>query len=230
MPLDPEFPSERLAFMYDDCAPRAILTDGRFTEIARALAGDRAAVIDVVESGGSEDESNLDVDAPPEAPAYILYTSGSTGRPKGVVQTQRNLLHFVRSYASSLGIQADDRLTLFYSFSFSAALMDIYGGLLTGATVLPHSIKKHGIVGLASWLVARRITVYHSVPTVFRHLMQTLAPDGRVETIRVIDLGGEPVTARDIEAFKRHFAPGTVVVNHLAATEASVMSQVLHRA
>jgi len=225
VPLDPEFPTERLAFMSDDCRPRVILTDGRFVDRARALAGDQAAVINLDEPAGPTDDSDLGIDAAPDLPAYILYTSGSTGRPKGVMQTQRNLLHFVKSYASSLGIQADDRLTLLYSFSFSAALMDIYGGLLTGATVLPHSVKEHGIAGLSNWLVDRRISVYHSVPTVFRHLLQTIAPGQRLEAIRVIDLGGEPVTAGDIEAFKRHFTPGTVVVNHLAATEASVMGQ-----
>jgi len=225
VPLDPEFPTERLAFMFDDCRPRVILTDGRYADRARALAGDHAAVIDLDERAGPTDDSDLGIDTAPDMPAYILYTSGSTGRPKGVMQTQRNLLHFVKSYASSLGIQADDRLTLLYSFSFSAALMDIYGGLLTGATVLPHSVKEHGIAGLSDWLVDRRISVYHSVPTVFRHLLQTIARGQRFEAIRVIDLGGEPVTAGDIEAFKRHFTPGAVVVNHLAATEASVIAQ-----
>ena len=144
VPLDPDFPAERLAFMSDDCRPRVILTDGRFVDRARALAGNHAAVINLDEPAGPTDDSDLGIDAPPDLPAYILYTSGSTGRPKGVMQTQRNLLHFVKSYTSSLGIQADDRLTLLYSFSFSAALMDIYGGLLTGATVLPHSVKEHG--------------------------------------------------------------------------------------
>ena len=224
VPLDPSFPRERLAYMHDHCAPRVILTSGQFVTVARSLGSHGTAVIDV-ECLEETDDSNLDLDAPSGLPAYILYTSGSTGRPKGVIQTGRNLLHFVKSYTSGLGIQADDRLTLFYTFSFSAALMDIYGGLLTGATVLPHSVKSHGIVGLADWLADRRVTVFHSVPTVFRHLVQTLAADQRLETIRVIDLGGEPVTAADIEAFKRHFAPGTVVVNHLAATEASVISQ-----
>lgn len=225
VPLDPEFPAERVAFMCDDCKPRVILADDRFVDRARALAGDQIAVLNLDEPAGQIDDNNLNIDSLPDQPAYILYTSGSTGRPKGVTQTQRNLLHFVNSYASSLGIQADDRLTLFYSFSFSAALMDIYGGLLTGATVLPHSVKEHGIAGLADWLIDRRISVYHSVPTVFRHLLQTLAPDQRLHTIRVIDLGGEPVIASDIESFKKHFAPGTVIVNHLAATEASVMGQ-----
>ena len=225
VPLDPEFPAERVAYMCDDCKPRVILTDDRFVDRARALGRAGIAVVNLDEPADQFEDSNLDIDTAPGQPAYILYTSGSTGRPKGVTQTQRNLLHFVNSYASSLGIQGDDRLTLFYSFSFSAALMDIYGGLLTGATILPHSVKEHGIAGLPDWLIERRVTVYHSVPTVFRHLLQTLAPEQRLDAIRVIDLGGEPVMASDIEAYKKHFAPGTVIVNHLAATEASVMGQ-----
>src|SRR5206468_7232256 len=113
----------------------------------------------------------------PGAYTYILYTSGSTGQPKGVLQTHRNLLHFISCYTQGVGIRAGDRLSLLYSFSFSASLMDIYGGLLNGATVYHYDLRKRGLDDLPEWLRRNRITVYHSVPTVFRHLMEGLTDD-----------------------------------------------------
>jgi len=225
VPLDPAYPRARTQYMLEHSQAGLVLCSANHLTLAEELARGCARVINSEALDAGLSDSNLDAHAAADSPAYILYTSGSTGRPKGVVQTHRNLLHFVGSYARQLGISPGDRLTFFYSYSFSASLMDIYGALLHGATLLPFSLQDQGITSLAEWLADERITVFHSVPTVFRNFVNSLTPDLRVPSLRAIDLGGEPVYKQDVELFKRHFQPPCVLINHLAFTEASVSAQ-----
>jgi thioesterase domain-containing protein/acyl carrier protein len=166
---------------------------------------------------------SVEVDADPDA--YVFYTSGSTGNPKGVRQTQRNVQHFVDVYSRTLGITCEDRLTLFYSLAFSASNMDVFGALLNGAELFPYDIRNLGTAALGDWLDDNGITILHAVPTVYRHLLRQMPPGRILKTVRGVDLGGEAVYAADLELHREHFHEDCILVNHLAATEASVIAQ-----
>jgi amino acid adenylation domain-containing protein len=224
IPLDAGDPDERLRFILQDSQPIALLTEETLLQRARALAPAGCSIINVerLESGNAA-FSLPDVAA--DALVYLFYTSGSTGKPKGVCQTHQNLLFFVDAYAKRLCLGEDDRLSLLYSLSFSGANMDIFGGLLNGATLCAYDLRRDGIPHLADWLDRERITVLHSVPTVFRELMNSLAPERKLVHLRAIDLGGESVFDSDVALFRRHTLENCVLINHLAATEASVIAQ-----
>ncbi len=200
------------------------MTEPALFERARALAPSDCAVIEVTarDAGGAEVEID---NASADSPAYLFYTSGSTGQPKGVIQTHRNLLFFADAYARMLEIGHTDRLSLLYSLNFSAANMDIFGGMLKGATLCAYDMRSDGLSNLADWLDRERITVLHAVPTVFRGLFGALAPERKLSHLRAIDLGGEAVFDSDVELFRRHTGDRCFLVNHLAATEASVIAQ-----
>jgi amino acid adenylation domain-containing protein len=226
VPLDAADPEERIRFILEDCEPVVLVTDEAHLEQARTLAPPGCKVFNLNALGVQHERPDA-ADVGPDDPAYIFYTSGSTGQPKGVCQTHRNLLHFVGCYSRLLGIGEADRLSLLYSLSFSAANMDVFGGLLAGATICAYDMRERGIPGLAMWLDRQAITVLHAVPTVFRKLADSLE-DGRIiQSVRAIDLGGEAVTTRDVELWRAHFRPDCLLVNHLAATEASVIAQYL---
>jgi acyl-coenzyme A synthetase/AMP-(fatty) acid ligase len=128
----------------------------------------------------------------PEAVAYILYTSGSTGQPKGVVQNHQNVLHHIKNYTNTLHIGAEDKLTLLSSYGFDAAIIDIFGALLNGATLCPMRIKEEGLSDWHLTLNEEKITIYHSTPTAFRYLFKDLAKGETFPNIRSVVLGGEP--------------------------------------
>jgi amino acid adenylation domain-containing protein len=224
VPLDASDPEERLRFIAADSEPIALLTESALLARAKALAPPGCALIDVERTeGGGGAKSHSDVDA--GALAYLYYTSGSTGKPKGVGQTHRNLLFFVDAYSKTMAIDDRDRVSLLYSLSFSAANMDIYGSLLNGATLCTYDLRRDGVRPLANWLDHERVSVLHAVPTVFRELMASLPEARRLPHLRAIDLGGEAVFGRDVELFRAHTARHCILVNHLAATEASVVAQ-----
>jgi amino acid adenylation domain-containing protein len=223
--LDPSDPEERLRFILDDSDPFALLVDPALADHAANLARDRLAILRLDDTPDQAWTASAGRPVAPDDLLYLFYTSGSTGHPKGVRQSHRNLLFFVDAYARTLAIETVDRLSLLYTLSFSAANMDIYGALLNGATLCTYDMRCNGVPGLADWLYRTRITVLHAVPTVFRELAHALDPECRFPEIRAVDLGGETLFAEDVSRFRCHVAPDCRIVNHLAATEASVIAQ-----
>src|SRR6185503_1307764 len=130
---------------------------------------------------------------------YILYTSGSTGQPKGIVQNHRNVLFHIRNYTNNLHISAGDKLTLLSSYGFDAAVMDIFGALLNGATLCLFDIRDQGVARLPEGLREEGITIYHSTPTVYRYFLGSLTGREEFPRIRLVVLGGEEVYKSDLE-------------------------------
>jgi len=223
VPLDPAFPRARVSDMLADSQAPLIIVDEHTRALAAEAASGRATVLDV--SGlepGVPDEHPLP-EIPPGTNAYIYYTSGSTGRPKGVLDTHRNVLHNVMRYTNSLRISPDDRLTLLQGPSFSGAVSSMFAALLNGAAVFPFDVAKEGADRIAGWLRREAITIYHSVPSLFRHV----ATSGEsFPALRIIRLEGDRASARDIEIYqKKHFSATCTLVNGLGATECGIVRQ-----
>ncbi|HET6515899.1 MAG TPA: non-ribosomal peptide synthetase [Thermodesulfovibrionales bacterium] len=227
IPIDPSYPSARIHFMLENAQVSLIIAHNRTLEKARMIAGVKIQVlnIDQIEKGVSDENPNQPIR--PDSYAYILYTSGSTGQPKGVIHTHRNLLHQIFSYTNKIGISDSDRLSLIPSYGVGAAHVDIYAALLNGAALHPFNVKEEGIQQLVEWLVTEQITIYHSVPTLFRHVTIHLTQETVLPKLRVINLGGESVNEKDIELFKTYFTRNIIFVNSLACTEAGVFAQYL---
>jgi len=224
VPLDPGHPAERLSHIVADCLASAVLTNERNQSLAQALAGGRMVhSLDEILSGPPGAGRRRVVS--PDDTAYLLYTSGSAGRPKGVLQNHRNVLHFIRAYSTNLRLSADDRLTLLSSYSVDAAVMDIFGALLNGATLCPIDIREAGLVGLRVRLRRDGVTVYHSTPTVFRHLTGASAGEELAPSLRLIVLGGEEVRREDVEAYRRSTPGHCLFVNGFGPTESTVSLQ-----
>jgi amino acid adenylation domain-containing protein len=225
VPLDASDPNDRISFIYGDSQAALILTDGTNRDLAHELARTHGAVLDIDELTPMLSDENPGLSISPDTFAYILYTSGSTGQPKGVVHTHRSILHSVYRYTNSMRLCAEDRLLLLASYSHAAGVTDIFKVLLNGAALFPFDVRVDGFANLGGWAAQQGITLYHSVPTVFRHFVGSLRGDEDLSNIRIVHLGGEPVSGREVHLFKKHFAPGCLLLNNLGATETSVFRQ-----
>ena len=217
VPLDPSYPAARNRFVLEDSDARICIVQ------AAAAVTEGLAVIDLSMPLPMQ-SSDLPSLAGPESIAYVFYTSGSTGQPKGVIQSHRNSLHFLMNYINGLHICSEDRLSMLYSMGNSAMLMDTFAALLTGATLLPFPLAAEGPVHLRDWLISSKVSVYHSVASVFRALASTVH-DQRFPHVRVVDFGGEPVLRSDFEIWRRLFEDHSVFVNGFGVTELNVIRQ-----
>ena len=217
--LDPLLPLGRNKSILEDSRADFIITDGRNLDLAKRLAKNESRVINLDEVESQVSVENPGLSILPDTLSYIIYTSGSTGRPMGVVQNHANVLHQGMRMTNALHVSAEDRLTLLASCSTSQAMTNIYNALLNGAALFPFNIREEGLAHLGVWLIEKEITIYHSSATVFRYFVDTLTGEETFPKLRLIKLGSEPVSARDLGLYKKHFSQGCVFVNALSSTE-----------
>ncbi len=219
VPLDRNYPLERLRAMFEDAEPSVLLTDDSHYDLAEELARKRVPIINTSQINRHADAPNLKLNCDPLDRAYILFTSGTTGRPKGIVFLHRNLLHTTMCLTNELFFSPSDRVTWLHSPSFGSSIMDIYCSLTNGAALYPWDPKVQGFSGLAKWLVEERITTLQWLPSAFRQFMRTVSDDFKFQDIRIAIMAGEPLTMREVELFRRHFAVGSHLVNQAGTAE-----------
>ncbi len=150
--------------------------------------------------------------------AYIIYTSGSTGAPKGVYQNQQNLLHDVWQYINSINLTHTDCCTLLYSPAVNGAIRDIYGSLLSGASLFMMDIQQNGFQSLPFFIQQHQITVYHSVPIIYRTVLK-IAQVQQLQSIRLVYLAGDCIFTSDYNLFKKYFKPSAFLYVGIGSTE-----------
>ncbi len=220
VPLDPNFPQDRLRIMFEDAEPSVLITDDEHLPLAAKLVSAGTPIVNISAIPAGPNMANPDIPVDPMERAYILYTSGSTGRPKGIEFLHRNLVHHTMGLVNNLFFSPSDRVTWLHSSSFAASIVDIYCCLMAGGTLYPWDVKTQGFIGLADWLVQERVTTFQWIPSAFRQFLRTVPEDFVFENIRIVVMASEPLTLREVELFRRHFPRDSCLVNQLGTSEA----------
>ncbi|HEX5751715.1 MAG TPA: amino acid adenylation domain-containing protein, partial [Archangium sp.] len=196
VPMDPEYPAERLAFMLEDSDATLLVTR---SALLQALPATRAQVLRL----DSLDALNALPPAPqgtvlpePEAtsPAYVIYTSGSTGRPKGVQVAHRAAVNHLHWRQREFPMSPQDAFLQKASFSFDISVWEMFAPLLAGARlVLARPGGQRDPEYLVRMVMRHGITHLHFGPAPLSVFLQT--PDvERCQSLRFVFCGGEPLT------------------------------------
>lgn len=175
VPLDPEFPPARLAFIAEDAGLSVLVTQER---LLPSLPEHRAAVVWVDGDGPAGRAPRPATPAParpvhPDDLAYVIYTSGSTGRPKGVEVPHRGVVNFLTSMAHAPGLRAEQTLLAVTTISFDISVLELFLPLTVGAKVVIATrtdvVDGHA---LKAALDEHRIDVLQATPATWRLLLQ----------------------------------------------------------
>ncbi|MFN7730408.1 MAG: amino acid adenylation domain-containing protein [Pirellula sp.] len=212
VPLRTSHPLQRLQFILDDSQADLLVTNSLNLPLAQELANGRIPIVNLNAVDQAISSDNLKLAISPDSQASITYTSGSSGRPKGVIHTHRSTLYSGQA-AGDANITPNDRvLAAGSTISFNRVMIN-------GATVYPWHVAQEGLYHLADWIQSEAITVFLSVPSVFRNFAATLTQKHRFPNLRRVVLTGETLYRKDVMLFREHFPSECLLVNELGCSE-----------
>ncbi|MCA1568064.1 MAG: amino acid adenylation domain-containing protein [Acidobacteria bacterium] len=192
LPLDPAYPTERLAFMLDDCRSTVLLTERRLLE---SMPAHEARVICLDADWPEiemEAEDNLSVDVAADNLAYVIYTSGSTGKPKGAMNTHAAICNRLLWMQDAYRLDATDCVLQKTPFSFDVSVWEFFWPLLTGARlVVARPLGHHDNTYLADVIVAERVTTIHFVPPMLQVFLEEPELKKKCASLRRVICSGE---------------------------------------
>ena len=227
LPLDPEYPAERLAYMFRDARPACVLTSARIAErlpesVAQLLL-DHPETAGALAQSPETNPSDAKRTQPltPQNPAYVIYTSGSTGTPKGVVITHDGVVNYtawaLQAYQLSVGSGAPINTPL----AFDATVTSLFLPLLSGKpiTLLPEAGQFEILAEQPNCSAA--FSLLKLTPAHIEVLNQLLPSEGLAGLTHCLVIGGESLSELSVSSWRRH-APQTRLINEYGPTETVV--------
>jgi aspartate racemase len=226
LPLDPDYPDERLAYMLADSQAPVLLTQ---PGLVPRLGDAKPEVVylrsdwKILEGCSPENPRRL---SDPLSLAYVIYTSGSTGQPRGVMLEHRGLVNHHMEAIRLYDLEPADRTLQFSSLSFDIAIEEIFPTWIAGGTVLLRT-QEMPLAGsdFLQWIRRRRITLL-DLPTAYWHeLVRTLMETGEKlpPSLRLLIVGGEKASASAFASWVKGSGGSVRWVNTYGPTEASII-------
>ncbi|BAZ11502.1 amino acid adenylation domain-containing protein [Calothrix sp. NIES-4071] len=228
VPLDPNYPQERLAYMVADAQIPILLTQ---STMAPLPVDTQVIYLDTdwqeIDKESQENLISLKDYPTPDNLAYVIYTSGSTGTPKGVLISHRSLVNFATVAAVEYEIKASDRVLQFASISFDAAAEEIFPALLQGATLVLRTEEMLSSVSAFLQQCHQQSVSVLDLPTAFWHEMVAELSTLRLalpESLRLVIIGGERASSERLATWRQQVNSSIRLVNSYGPTETTVVA------
>ncbi len=225
VPLDPEYPAERLAFMLADAKVAVLLTQERLRANLPPHGDARVVCLDADWSVvGRESDAPVGSGAGPDHLAYVIYTSGSTGKPKGAMNAHRGVCNRLLWMQDAYRLDAHDRVMQKTPFSFDVSVWEFFWPLMTGATMVIARPRGHQDSHyLAQLIDEQSVTTMHFVPPMLAVFLEEHGLAQKCRSLRQVVCSGEALPLELQQRFFEVFPdPGVKLHNLYGPTEAAV--------
>ncbi len=207
MPLDPEYPSERIEYMLNDSKCQMVLSRSGLTDKLPAKTQLVLKVDELNDTLVDYPDNNLDIGSQtvsPEDLAYVIYTSGSSGEPKGVMVAHRAVAEKVASVSHYYALNSYDRSLLFASINFDASITQLFAPLCSGGGVVLRPAAITEPLALVEYICRHEVSIFHTVPQYLKLIMDEkdlLAPLLRDSCLRHVISGGDVLNNDVVESW-----------------------------
>ena len=224
LPLDPQYPKDRLEFMLQDTGASFLVTERGLSASYPHLAGIAAPAVVYLDDNrdviAKQNKENFDAGTTPGNLAYVIYTSGSTGTPKGVMIEHGAICNRLQWGTEFYGLNESDRVLQKSTFAFDASVWEIFEPLLAGAQIVMAGAKeRRNLAALAELMAQRQVTVAEFAPSTLRALLEE-GGIAKCKSLKRVFSGGEVLTA-ELEKMFFERVPAELY-NTYGPTEASV--------
>jgi polyketide synthase PksN len=225
LPISPDTPEDRIAFMLDDSQAKVVLTQNRF----RGKVHFNGLTIDLEERGlYARDAGNLERVNSPRDLAYVIYTSGSTGKPKGVLIEHYSLVNRLNWMQKRYPIGPDDRILQKTPYTFDVSVWEQFWWSWQGSSVCflePGGEKDPGKI--MDEIERNAITTIHFVPSMLNAFLEYLEAGNdvkRLTGLKQVFASGEALSPQQVERFNKllYESNRTKLVNLYGPTEATI--------
>ena len=229
LPLDPEYPTKRMASMLDDARVPILVTQQHLLPRLPDLQT-RTVCLDTEWSTIARESDDPPVNGTTSGNlAYVIYTSGSTGKPKGVTVEHRSVVNYVEAIGTQSRVAPGDRILQLASPSFDTAAEEIFTCLLKGATlVLRTGSMLDSVAGFLQKCREWHLTIL-DLPTAYWH---ELIAGLRVESlefppeVRAVVIGGERALRQPLMAWQRYVGSRVQLLNTYGPTEVTIAATI----
>jgi amino acid adenylation domain-containing protein len=227
VPLDADFPTERLRFMVEDTGARAVLAQARLVDRAKEVCdGPVLGLDDDADVGshptGGTDDAVTPLSCSPRSLAYVMYTSGSSGRPKGVAVEHRGVLRYVRGAHGLIPAPTDVVLHV-SQLGFDLATYEIWGALCNGSRLVVHPHGRPDPRAVAGTIERHRVTIGMLSSGLFHQLVDVSLDS--LGSCRLVLATGDVLSPGHARRL-REAHPATRLVNAYGPTETTVTASV----
>jgi amino acid adenylation domain-containing protein len=216
MPLDPDYPEQRLRFMLDDSRAPVVVTSMDVRGRLPAFEGDVVTLDDERSALESESESDPRVPVTSANLAYLMYTSGSTGEPKGTSIEHHSVVRLVQS-TDYVEFGPDEVFLQFAPVTFDASTFEIWGSLLHGSRLVVYLARDPGLTELGRVIRDSEITTLWLTAGLFHQLVDD-QPES-LEGVRQLLAGGEALSVEHVNRARELLREGGRIINGYGPTE-----------
>lgn len=223
VPIDPEYPEERIQYILDDIHAKIVITTQKSSEKLSKNYIEKCLNIDQWDSLNLQSIVKPEVNLAPSDLMYIIYTSGSTGKPKGVMNQHDGVLNRLFWAQESYNLDSNDTVLQKTTFCFDVSVWELFLPLFTGAKLLfakPEGHKDN--VYLKEIIERKKVTTVHFVPSMLAVFLLELSPED-CGSMKTFVCSGEALQMHHIHEFKRVFGQRNVRLQNLyGPTEAAI--------